>query len=173
MQELCCWFILRICQYRIRIFKEVGINHEMYNVSELLLKYFWPTLLWVTKYMQELLCKFILRICQYRIKSFMEVGINHEMYNASNLCWVTFSQIAVSDIIYADAGVVLPIHFKNLSVQNHDFYGGRYNHEKYSVTKLMLQYILADHAVSNIINADAGAVLLIHFKNLSVQNQDC
>ena len=67
----------------------------------------------------------------------------------------------------------MPIHFKNLSVQNHEFYGGRYNHKKFSVTELMLKYILADHAVSNIIHAEAGAVLPIHFKNLSVQNQDC
>ena len=35
MQELFCWSILRICQYRIKIFMEVGINYEMYDVSKL------------------------------------------------------------------------------------------------------------------------------------------
>ena len=37
---------------------------------------------------------------------------------------IFLTNLAVSDIIHA--GVVLPIHFKNLSVQNQDFYGGRY-----------------------------------------------
>ena len=35
------------------------------------------------------------------------------------------ANLAVSDIIHADAGVVLWIHFKNLSVQKQVFYGGR------------------------------------------------
>ena len=37
---------------------------------------------------------------------------------------IFLTNLAVSDIIHA--GVVLPIHFKNLSVQNENFYGGRY-----------------------------------------------
>ena len=36
---------------------------------------------------------------------------------------ISLATLAVSDIIHAC--VVLPTHFKNLSVQNKDFYGGR------------------------------------------------
>ena len=37
---------------------------------------------------------------------------------------ICLANLAVSGILHA--GVVLPIHFKNLSVQNQDFYGYRY-----------------------------------------------
>ena len=79
------------------------------------------------------------------------------------------ANLAVSNIIHADAGVVLSIHFKNLSVQKQYFYGSRYNHKMYNVP-IYVEIFLTNLAVSGIIHA--GVVLPIHFKNLSVQNRD-
>ena len=67
------------------------------------------------------------------------------------------ANLAVSDIIHA--GIVLPIPFKNLSVQNQEIF---------KVSILMLNNYLANLAMSDIIHANAGVVLSILSKNLKV-----
>ena len=48
---------------------------------------------------------------------------------------IFLTNLAASDIL--QAGVVLPVHFKNLSLHDEDFYGGKMSRDMTKPTKLL------------------------------------